>query len=322
MKPRIALATLLCGTMPLAGCGEAELESNVVQPSHWWRVHPRPVYDSLEQVGTYQEWFHVYRLGEGTYAIYEPNQFEEALCYLVEGEERAVLIDAGTGIGDITQVLDDLTDLPVSVVLTHEHYDHIGQAYRFDQVAAFADSASLWVLRQGRDNPSLQRYLADDYLWKPLPDDFDPASWTIPSLVPTDLLRDGATIDLGDRELEVIYTPGHSPGSICLLDRDNRMLWTGDLFFPGPLYAFGPDVDLEVYLASIDRIAAMVDEYDHVLSGHNDPWVSSEVIPRVADAFRTILAGGGEYTEDAERRRYRFQGFDIIVRTEMLEERG
>ena len=322
MKFRLALVTPVLLTALIAGCDEAERESNLVQPPEWWRVHPRPVYATLEKVGTFQDWFDVYRLAEGTYAIYELNQFEEAIFYLVEGNERAVLIDAGTGIGDITQVVSELTDLSVSVVLTHEHYDHVGQAYRFDEIAAFEDSAALTVLRAGRDNASLQRYLTDEYLWKPLPEDFDPATWTIPSIVPTKLVHDGDVIGLGGRELEVIYTPGHSPGSVCLLDRTNRMLWTGDLFFPGPLYAFGPDVDLDQYVASIARIAAIVDEYDHVLSGHNDPWVPSEVIPRVGDAFQTIFEGGGEYAEDEELRRYRFDGFDIIIQTVAVHERG
>ncbi len=321
MKPKLAILTVATTMVLSAGCSESERESELVQPPEWWNVHPRPVYATLEKVGTYQEWFDVYKLGEGTYAIYEPNQFEEAICYLVEGTERAVLIDAGTGIGDIRVVINDLTDLPVSVLLTHEHYDHIGQAYRFEEVAAFEDSAALWVLREGRDNPSLQRYLTDEYLWKPLPEGFDPTEWIIPSLVPTQLLHDGEIVDLGNRELEVIYTPGHSPGSVCLLDRANRMLWTGDIFFPGPLYAFGPDVDLDAYVESIDRIAALVDDYDHVLSGHNDPWVASEVIPRVGNAFRTILSGSGEYSEDEVRRRYRFDGFDIIVRTDAVESR-
>lgn len=313
MKFRSALVATVPAMMLLAGCSEVERESNLVQPAEWWSVHPRPVYASLNKVGTYQNWFDVYELGQGTYAIYEPNQFEEAICYLVEGEDRAVLIDAGTGVGDITQVTSQLTDLPVSVVLTHEHYDHVGQAYRFDEIAALDNSAGLTVLHAGRDNASLQRYLTDEYLWKPLPEGFDPDTWTIPSMVPTDLFHDGDVLDLGGRELEVIYTPGHSPGSVCLLDRANRMLWTGDLFFPGPLYAFGPDVELDVYVESIDRIAELIDEYDYVLSGHNDPWVPSDVIPRVGDAFRTIFDGGGEYSEDDELRRYRFDGFDIIV---------
>ncbi len=322
MRLSLAIAVLLPSIATIAACGEVERESNLVQPPEWWSVHPRPVYATLEKVGTYQDWFDVYRLGEGTYAIYEPNQFEEAICYLVEGTDRAVLIDAGTGIGDVTQVVDQLTDLPVSVVLTHEHYDHVGQAYRFDEIVAFEDSAALWTLRAGRDNPSLRRYLTDEYLWKPLPEGFDPASWTIPSLVPTGYIHDGDVIDLGDRELEVIYTPGHSPGSVCLLDRANRMMWTGDLFFPGPLYAYSEDVDLDLYVASLNTIANLVGDFDYVLSGHNDPWVPSEVIPRVGEAFETIFQGGGEFSESDGLRRYRFDGFDILVQAAEVHARN
>ena len=116
--------------------------------------------------------------------------------------------------------------------------------------------------------------------------------------------------------LDVIYTPGHSPGSMSLLDRDHRLLFTGDHFFPGPLYAYPEDVTLDEYIASNELLANMVDEYDFVLSGHNDPWVPSEVIPRVSEAFETIFAGGGDYQEADGLRRYEFEGFGIIITAE------
>jgi glyoxylase-like metal-dependent hydrolase (beta-lactamase superfamily II) len=310
-------------SLALPGCrGEVETTegqtSELVQPPEWWRVHPRPVYAELEKVGSFQEWFDVYRLTEGTYAIYEPNQFEEAISYLVLGGERGVLIDAGTGIGDLRQVVENLTDLPVSVVLTHEHYDHIGNAYRFDEIAAFDDSASLSRLALGRDNASLQGYLTDDYLWKPLPEGFHVDTWTIPPIRPTLLLSDGDLIDLGGRHLEVIYTPGHSPGSMCLLDRVSRLLWTGDHFYPGPLYAHAEDVNIEDYIASNEKLANMVSAFDYVLSGHNDPWVASDVIPRVSAAFESIFDGTADYVEDNGLRRYGFEGFDVLIRTDQL----
>ena len=158
----------------LFGCSGAEQGNpELVQPPEWWRVHPRPIYSSLEKVGTYQEWFDVYRLAEGTYAIYEPNQFEEAISYLVLGTDRGVLIDAGTGIGDIRAVVEELTDLPVASLLTHEHYDHVGGAYRFDEIIASGNPAGLARLEAGRSNESLQQYITEEYLWKPLPDGFD-----------------------------------------------------------------------------------------------------------------------------------------------------
>ncbi|UCC84341.1 MAG: MBL fold metallo-hydrolase [Gemmatimonadota bacterium] len=315
----LTLAALLVSA-GIAGFSQEEGTSELIQPSEWWRVHPRPVYATLEHVGTYQEWFEVYRLAEGAYAIYEPNQFEEAISYLALGSERGVLIDAGTGIGDIRQVVEELTDLPVSVVLTHEHYDHIGGAYRFDEIAAPSNPAGLEVLARGRDNASLQGYITDDYLWKPLPEGFDGATWTIPPVQPTQLLDDGDIIDLGGRTLEVIETPGHSPAHVCLLDRENRLLWTGDHFFPGPLYAFGGDVTIDDYIASNKRLEGLLDQFDYVLAGHNDPWVESDVIRRVSEAFQAIANGTAEYSEDDGLRRYFFQGFDVLIRAEMVEE--
>jgi glyoxylase-like metal-dependent hydrolase (beta-lactamase superfamily II) len=321
MKGILWLLVFVTAGLFFFSCNDGKKTSTLVQPEKWWKVHPRPVYSKLEKVGTFQDWFDVYKLIKGTYAIYEPNQFEEAICYLVIGEERAVLIDTGNGIGDVKKVVSELTNLPVSVVLTHEHYDHVAGAYRFKNIAMFDNADALNVLKAGRDNASLQKYLKNDYLWKPLPKGFEPKTWTIPAMEPTSLLHDGDIIDLGGRKLEVIYTPGHSPGSICLLDRENRILFTGDHFFPGPLYAHPPDVNIDDYIASNEKLSHRIDEYDYICAGHNDPWVKSEVIPRVGKAFKDIFAGKGKFSEDNGLRRYYFDGFDILIRTDMIKRR-
>ena len=305
--------------LSLPACRGGEDSIDLVQPDKWWSVHPRPVYATLEKAGTYQAWFDVYQLAENTYAIYEPNQFEEAISYLIMGEERAALIDTGTGIGDIKAVVEELTTLPVMVILTHEHYDHVAGAWRFEEIVHFDNGPALEVLKAGRDNDSLQDYVTGDYLWKPLPPDFDPAEWIIPPITPTSLMKEGDIIDLGGRPLEVIYTPGHSPGSMCLLDKEYRILYTGDHFFPGPLYAFSGDVDIEDYRASNRKLESRLGEYDYLCSGHNDPWVKSEVIPRVTQAFDAIFAGEGDYSEAEGLRRYRFEGFDILIQAESIK---
>lgn len=296
-----------------------EKVSELVQPAKWWEKLPRPIYANLEKVETSQKWFEVYKLLEGTYAIYEPSQFEEAISYLVIGKEKAVVIDTGTGIGDLKRAVSELTQVPVSIVNTHTHWDHIGCNHQFDEIVCFNNTECINKMHTGKDNASLQRSITGDSLWKPLPEGFDSATWSIPSVKPTSLLEDSDIIDLGERTLEVIYTPGHSPGSICLLDTSNRILFTGDTFFPGPLYAYPEDVNIEEYIDSIEKLEDRLEEYDYLCSGHNDPWVKSEVIPRVSAAFQEIMIGKGDYKEDNGIRRYYFDGFDILIRADMIK---
>lgn len=294
-------------------------KSELIQPAKWWEKLPRPIYSTLEKVETSHKWFEVYKLLDDTYAIYEPYQFEEAISYLLIGKNKAIVIDTGTGIGNIKQVISELTSLPVSVVNTHGHWDHIGNNHQFERIACYNNKDCINRLISGVDNAALQRSITGDSLWKPLPEGFDASSWKIPPVNPTSLLEDGDMINLGERTLEVIYTPGHSPGSVCLLDKKNRILFTGDTFFPGPLYAHPSDVNVDDYMASIKKLKNRLDEYDYVCSGHNDPWVKSEVIPRMAKAFQDIMAGKGEYKEDKGIRRYFFDGFDILIRSDMIK---
>lgn len=300
-------------------CQTSDETSSLVQPENWWDTLPRPGYASLNHVGSFGDWFEVYQLPDGTYAIYEPYQFQEAISYLVLGNERAALVDSGNGIGDIASVVSELTDLPVTVLLTHEHPDHFGGAHAFDDVAMFNEPQALERVRAGVPNEQARRSVTGDQVWKALPRGVDPESFVVNKVKPSTLLADGDVIDLGGRQLELVHTPGHSPGSVCYLDRENRVLFTGDHFYPGPLYAMGSGVDIDAYVASNDRLTALLAEYDHVLSGHNEPWIEADVIPRVSIAFRTILEGGGDFAEQDGLKRYQFDGFDIIIRPDMLE---
>jgi glyoxylase-like metal-dependent hydrolase (beta-lactamase superfamily II) len=309
----------IVGIALIFACGRGTKPSELVQPKNWWEKLPRPVYATLEKTGTYQDWYEVYKLGEGTYAIYEPYQFEEALSYLVLGKDRGIIIDTGTGIGNSKEIVTALTTLPVMVINTHEHWDHIGGNHLFKDVAIYRNALAINKLIEGVSNTALLPNISKESLWKPLPAGFDPKTWSIPSQEPTYLLDNGTIIDLGGRTLEVLYTPGHSPGSICLLDKTNRILFTGDIFIPGPLYAYGTDVNIAEYRASIEKLKSRLSEYDYLCPGHNEPWVKSDVIPRVSDAFAAIFEGKGNFKEDKGLRRYTFEGFDIIIRSDMVK---
>ena len=303
---------------PAAAPPEKSQQSDLVQPSKWWEQLPRPIYSKLKKVKTSQDWFEVYQLTEGTYAVYEPYQFEEAISYIVLGTERAAVIDTGTGIGDLRMAAEELTDLPLCVVNTHTHWDHIGCNFQFDDIGCFNDPACIARLQNGVAHAKLQKSLTAESLTRALPDSFEPETWTIPPMEPTILFEDGDFINLGGRNLEVIHTPGHSSGSICLLDSLHRLLFCGDVFFPGPLYAYEEEVDLDAYIRSIDRMRKRMKDYDILCAGHNDPWVEADVLDRVAAAFQTILENKGDFSENGNLRRYFFQGFDILIRKDML----
>ena len=106
--------------------------------------------------GDLTSWFVPVPLRPGVWLIAEPGHVNS---YLVEGDERAALIDAGTGIAPLAPVVRRLTDRPVTVVLTHNHFDHVGGAHEFDRVAIHP--AGIAGLRAGRPAGSLRGYIAE-----------------------------------------------------------------------------------------------------------------------------------------------------------------
>jgi glyoxylase-like metal-dependent hydrolase (beta-lactamase superfamily II) len=99
------------------------MSDDLIVPSKWWEILPRKIYKTLMKVKTRQPWFDVYKIHEWLFAIYEGGQFDEPLMYLVIGSEKAVVIDGGNGIGDLAELVEELTDKPYFLLLTHTHND-------------------------------------------------------------------------------------------------------------------------------------------------------------------------------------------------------
>ncbi len=296
-------------------------DRKVVVPPKWWEILPRAVYSQLERVETGQPWFEVYRIDPGIYVIYEPGQFEEAISTLVLGEERAALIDTGCGIGDIKALVGEFTDLPMIVVNTHTHNDHVAQNYLFDEIAVYDDPVSREAAEKGYDHENMAHLIAEGMTWKPLPEEFESDAYHVPPFEVTRWLQDGDEIDLGGRTLEVIHTPGHSPDSVCLLDRGARLLWTGDLFYTGGIYTYLPGGDIDAFIESYRKIIGLFPHYDRLMPSHNEPWVEKEILREVLKAVEGIRAEKpGEYIEgmdgDVKVRRYNYERFSIITRVE------
>jgi glyoxylase-like metal-dependent hydrolase (beta-lactamase superfamily II) len=291
-------------------------EGTTVAPTNWWKALPRKTFSELQRLQSSQPWFEVYKINPDVYVFYEPGQFEEVISYLVVGKERAVLIDTGLGMGNVKRLAEEFTSLSIMVVNTHSHYDHIAQNYLFDSVAIFDAPNARQAAKNGCSKAEMSRLLADGMLWKPLPEDFDPENYHVPPFTVTQWLKDGGVIDLGNRKLEVVYTPGHSPDSICLLDRNARLLWTGDTFYPAAIYIHLPGSDLDAFIKSYERMIALSSHYDRLLPSHNEPYVQKAALERVLQAAQDIKAGKGVYVEgvDGETRirRYGYSGFAII----------
>jgi glyoxylase-like metal-dependent hydrolase (beta-lactamase superfamily II) len=294
-------------------------DEDLIIPKKWYEALPRESWERFNKVETGYPWFEVYEVTPNTYAIYEPGQFQEVISYLALGEERAALIDTGYGMGDMRGLVELLTDLPVTVVITHTHVDHIGQNYAFDDVEVFDHQFARDNAAQGRDYDRLSGALGEGMVWMPFAEEFIPESFSIPAFEVSRWLQDGDVIELGGRSLEVHHIPGHSPDSVCLLDRVNRLLWTGDMFYNAPLYVYSDTSDLDEFIASYQKMVDLSPHYDWLMPSHNETYVDKEILERVLRAAKDIKAGGGGSFREQNRRgtiihRYDYDGFAIIVR--------
>jgi len=283
-----------------------------MQESGWPGALPRPGNQGLKRLQSVAPWFEVYQVGSGTFALLEPLHYEEVVSYLILGSERAVLLDTGMGIGNIQAEVKRLTDLPVVVVNSHSHYDHVGDNHRFAEVWAFDDEGEVACIEQGLTRAECAHYLRpDSYL--ELPPDFEPATYEIRPSAVTRRLRHLETIPLGGRTLTVHHTPGHSPGSLCLLDSRDGLLFTGDTFYPGMLYADDEESDFDAYLQSLKHLVGLLDQVSYLCPAHNEVCVSKEMLVRVLQAFEWISVGQAAFELRGGIRVYRFGGFGVTL---------
>jgi len=134
----------------------------------------------------------------------------------------------------------------------------------------------------------------------PLPGGFNRSSYATRPWHVTKWLHDDDSIDLGGRTIEVIATPGHTPDSICLFDRANGLLFSGDTYYPGPIWLYRPETDLVAYGKSVRRLAALQPQVRLVLGAHNVPVAPPQVLGELAVAFQKVQAGQAQYRPAGE----------------------
>lgn len=278
----------------------------------WCRNLPRPEYAHLHQVKVSGDWFQVYRIAPGVFAIYEPHQYEEVISYLIVGQRRALLFDTGMGIANIRKTVEELTKLPISVLNSHTHNDHVGDNWRFQDIYGM-ETAFTRESAKG-SSADAQAELAPDQLCGPLPAGFDPKTYATKPFHITHWMHDGDKIDLGGRTLQVVATPGHTPDAISLLDSANGLLFTGDSYYAGPIFLYRPETDLDAYVNSLRKMVAIAPRLKLLLPAHNVPVADPAVLAQVLDAIQQVRAGKVQGAARDGKVEYKFSGFSFLMK--------
>lgn len=290
-----------------------KVENRGANKENWWDKLPRPEWKKFQQIETSSKWFEAYQITPNIKALYEPGQFEEVISYLIIGEEKALLWDTGTGIGDMKKLVSELTDLEVIVLNSHTHYDHVGGNYQFETIyglnTEFTDKNA-----HGKTHEVAKEFISGDWVWKETPASFSKEKYESKPFKITKYVKHQDQIDLGGITLEILQTPGHTPDAICLLDKANRILFTGDTFYPAPLYAHFGESNVDTYLNTANYLASFKDKVDYIIPSHNHPWMPSIYLQKMANAFQDIKDGKAAFVETDGAKEYTFDGFSILTK--------
>lgn len=205
--------------------------------------------------------------------IWLMNDNNESTGFVVVGSEKAAVIDTMNGYEDVQNVVRTITDLPLVVINTHGHLDHIyGNAY-FGEAYIHPDDLNLaWESYSYYNYKILQSQYA---------------------LQPVNFLtaEDGDIFDLGGISLEVIHVPGHTRGGICLLDREDRVLFTGDTINKHCWMQLDSSTSMEEFYESLENIQRFRSEYDYVLHGHTQNFDDATLYENLMAAVREVMEG-------------------------------
>jgi len=190
-----------------------------------------------------------------------------ARIFLFAGNEKALLVDSGYGKGDLKKTVAELTKLPVMVVNTHADYDHIGGNVQFDEVFMHPAEFARYHMEASRFNLSGGGY---------------------PTVFP---LWEGDVIELGARRFSVVLIPGHSPGSIALLDAENRVLIGGDSVIDDKIAMCDSWRDFDAYICSIEKLIGIRSRFDTVYTSHGNFPVGAGILDGLLDGAKRVKNG-------------------------------
>ena len=257
-------------------------------------VEPADVLGDIKQGQPYghasimiDDWYAVEAIDPQTFAINEPRSSQYNTSYLIVGDTRALMFDAGSGerppgSRSMREVVEQYADnKPITLILSHFHYDHIHDAATFDGVTLI-------------DRPEIRDNMSDQVFtlgpWESLD-----MEWR--SLKVSAFISDGAVIDLGGRSLTLLNLPGHTMESVVLVDKDRNMAFTGDFVYRhrGGIIAFAPGSDLVTYRANSGRLLQLTDGSTLFFGAHGIPRFDRDWLARLDSELDKMITGNAEY---------------------------
>ena len=197
----------------------------------------------------------VFKINETTWRIEDGG----VRFFLFCGTEQAALIDTGMNTPDAKEIAESLTNLPLILINTHGDPDHISGNVLFADFYMCPNEEDNYRAHNGKGN-----------------------------IIP---IHEGDVIDLGERPLLIIEIPGHTPGSIAILDQNNRILVSGDSVQDGNIFMFGEFRNIDAYVESLKHLTNYDGQYDEIYPMHGSFPVKSDLIPKLITGAEEIRAG-------------------------------
>ncbi len=228
------------------------------------------------------DWFKSEEVGAGIFLITEPHYRADYRCniYLVKGESRDIVIDTGLGLASLLKYLQPLSENPL-LICSHSHYDHIGSNWEFEERWIHQAEAEIVAAPTQANTYADPVLVTQDFYSLPWPG-FEARGWQVEPAPATGLLEEGQVIDLGNRRLRVLHTPGHSWGGVCLWDEASREMFCADTIYAGELFDFLPCSDIPTYVQSMRRLREFPVRVAY--PGHNEI-LSGEQFRQIADDY-------------------------------------
>lgn len=225
--------------------------------------------------------------------------------YLIIGKEKALLVDTAWGTVDLKKIVSSITELPVTVINTHGHSDHVGGNFQFDSVYIKDDDIPLLQSSfQRNKRMELISNYGSDFLWSGMTQEY----WMNARCDNIKSLTGVLSIDIGDRKIDILETPGHTAGSISLIDTSRRVLISGDTLIEGfNLLIFESSSKLDAFMNTLDRIISNVGKFDFVLPSHYTAPLGTDITFSMKKAVEEIILGKMQGTN------YQFLNINCLI---------